>query len=89
MVYRSAGFDDLDGGHLVHGEGAGLVGVDGRREPQGLDRGQVLDHGVALRQLHAAAKDKMTWVTVGSASGMAAMASDTALTNRASQARPR
>jgi hypothetical protein len=33
--------------------------------------------------------DKMVWVTVGSASGMAAMASETALTNSASQAWPR
>ena len=30
--------------------------------------------------------DRMTWVTVGSASGMAAMASETAATNRTSQA---
>ncbi len=33
--------------------------------------------------------DKMTWVTVGSASGMAAMARETALTNSTSQAWPR
>ena len=33
--------------------------------------------------------DRIIWVTVGSASGMAAIASETALTNRASQASPR
>ena len=33
--------------------------------------------------------DRMVWVTVGSASGMAAMASETAATNRSSQAWPR
>ncbi len=40
----------LDGGHLVEGEGAGLVGVDGRGRAQRLHRTQVLDDGARLRQ---------------------------------------
>ena len=44
----------LDRGHLVHGQRAGLVGVDGRGEAQRLDRRQVLHDCVALGQVDPA-----------------------------------
>ena len=49
-----ADVDDLDRGHLVHRQRAGLVGVDRRREPERLDRRQVLHDRVALREIDAA-----------------------------------
>ena len=47
----AAGDRHLDGRHLVEGQGAGLVGVDRRGGPQGLDRAQLLDDGAGLGQL--------------------------------------
>ena len=48
------GDHQLPRGHLVQGEGSGLVGADGRGGPQGLDRGQALDDGPVLGQLRGA-----------------------------------
>ena len=47
---REAPPDDrhLDGGHLVEREGAGLVGVDGRRRAERLDRAQALHDRAGL-----------------------------------------
>ena len=49
---REALADDrhLDGGHLVERERAGLVGVDGGRRAERLDRAQPLDDGAGLGQ---------------------------------------
>ncbi len=82
------GVEDLHHGHLVHGQRAGLVRVDGRGGPQRLHRGEVLDHGVVLGEVHGA-QERITCTTVGSASGMAAMASATAVTNRLVHSWPR
>jgi len=40
---------DLNHGHLIPGQGSGLVGADERRGPQGLDRFQPPHQGLAMR----------------------------------------
>ena len=40
----------LDGGHLVHRQGAGLVGVERRGRPEGLDRAELLHDGARRRE---------------------------------------
>ena len=78
---------DLNRGHLVHRERAGLVGVDRGREPERLDRWEILHDGVPPGQLDAA--NRQDDLAVGSASGIAAIASETALTNSTSHGSPR
>ncbi len=51
------GVEHLDCRHLVHGQRAGLVGVDRQGEPQRFDRRQVLDDGLLLGQLEAAHRE--------------------------------
>ena len=71
--------EHLDGGHLVHRQRAGLVGVDRRGEAERLDRRQVLDDGLLLGQLDAAQRQDHLDDRRAAPSGIAAMASATAV----------
>ncbi len=70
----------LDRGHLVEGQRAGLVGVDGRCGAERLHRAEPLDDGAGAASVEVPAA-RMVVVTAGRPVGMAETANATAVRN--------